>query len=169
MASRFQSRAGRPVARMVASRAVRDVVPLIEGPGRAPGVCPCTNTSAWSAGSASRSSRSSPTAPVRVHSEHRGSRCDGAVRKLLAAPAIQFKGTGWYVTDYGRAGKKPPAESSARTDGSRASRTASPRPSVRRSREAIPPRAPPPRSFPATSPSSAGQGECLQRIGESVT
>lgn len=50
--------------------------------------------------------------PIKVHSEHRGSRCDGAVRKLLAAPAFQFKGTGWYVTDYGRAGKKPPAEGS---------------------------------------------------------
>ena len=50
--------------------------------------------------------------PVRLHAEHRASRCDGAVRKLLAAPAIRFKGSGWYVTDYGRAGKKPPAESS---------------------------------------------------------
>jgi putative FmdB family regulatory protein len=26
--------------------------------------------------------------------------CKGTVRKLLAAPALQFKGTGWYVTDY---------------------------------------------------------------------
>jgi predicted nucleic acid-binding Zn ribbon protein len=24
------------------------------------------------------------------------------VQKLLSAPAIQFKGTGWYVTDYAR-------------------------------------------------------------------
>ena len=30
--------------------------------------------------------------------------CDGEVRKLLSSPAIQFKGTGWYVTDYA---KKP--------------------------------------------------------------
>ena len=49
--------------------------------------------------------------PVRVHSEGEDSSCDGSVRKLLAAPAIQFKGTGWYVTDYGRGGKKPPKES----------------------------------------------------------
>tara|TARA_B100000745_G_C19924035_1_gene310778 strand:- start:64 stop:411 length:348 start_codon:yes stop_codon:yes gene_type:complete len=28
--------------------------------------------------------------------------CDGAVRKLVSSPAIQFKGTGWYVTDYAR-------------------------------------------------------------------
>jgi predicted nucleic acid-binding Zn ribbon protein len=26
------------------------------------------------------------------------------VSQLLSAPAVQFKGTGWYVTDYGRAG-----------------------------------------------------------------
>ncbi len=27
-------------------------------------------------------------------------RCGGAVTKLISAPAIVFKGTGWYVTDY---------------------------------------------------------------------
>lgn len=26
--------------------------------------------------------------------------CDGKVRKLVSSAAIQFKGTGWYVTDY---------------------------------------------------------------------
>ena len=48
--------------------------------------------------------------PVRIHSEGEDSPCDGSVRKLLAAPAIQFKGTGWYVTDYGKGGKKAPKE-----------------------------------------------------------
>ena len=28
--------------------------------------------------------------------------CDGSVQKLLSSPAIQFKGTGWYITDYAR-------------------------------------------------------------------
>jgi putative FmdB family regulatory protein len=28
--------------------------------------------------------------------------CGKHVRKLLSSPAIQFKGTGWYVTDYAR-------------------------------------------------------------------
>jgi putative FmdB family regulatory protein len=28
--------------------------------------------------------------------------CGGPIEKLLSAPAIQFKGTGWYVTDYAR-------------------------------------------------------------------
>ena len=29
----------------------------------------------------------------------------GPVQKLLSSPAIQFKGSGWYITDYARAGK----------------------------------------------------------------
>lgn len=33
--------------------------------------------------------------------------CGGAVTKTISAPAIQFKGSGWYVTDYA---KKTPAE-----------------------------------------------------------
>lgn len=28
--------------------------------------------------------------------------CGGRVKRLLSAPAIQFKGTGWYITDYAR-------------------------------------------------------------------
>lgn len=31
-------------------------------------------------------------------------KCGGAVHKLQSAPAFQFKGTGWYVTDYGKGG-----------------------------------------------------------------
>ena len=34
--------------------------------------------------------------------------CKGKVRKLLGTPALQFKGSGWYVTDY--AGKSPKPE-----------------------------------------------------------
>lgn len=30
--------------------------------------------------------------------------CGGALRKLVSAPAFQFKGEGWYVTDYARKG-----------------------------------------------------------------
>jgi len=26
--------------------------------------------------------------------------CGGSLKKVLSAPAIQFKGTGWYITDY---------------------------------------------------------------------
>lgn len=28
--------------------------------------------------------------------------CGGKVESVITAPAIQFKGSGWYVTDYGR-------------------------------------------------------------------
>jgi putative FmdB family regulatory protein len=30
--------------------------------------------------------------------------CGGPVRKLLSSPAIQFKGSGWYITDYAKKG-----------------------------------------------------------------
>src|SRR5688572_14910102 len=29
----------------------------------------------------------------------------GPVRRLMSSPAIQFKGTGWYITDYSQKGK----------------------------------------------------------------
>jgi putative FmdB family regulatory protein len=35
--------------------------------------------------------------------------CGGKVEALISAPAIQFKGSGWYVTDYG--GKKSGGDS----------------------------------------------------------
>lgn len=31
-------------------------------------------------------------------------KCGGKVGKLLSSPAIQFKGSGFYLTDYGRSG-----------------------------------------------------------------
>jgi putative FmdB family regulatory protein len=39
--------------------------------------------------------------------------CGGNVERLISAPALQFKGTGWYVTDYAKSGK-----SSSSTKGS---------------------------------------------------
>ena len=38
------------------------------------------------------------------------SKCGGAVKKLLSSPAIQFKGTGWYITDYARSGSSSSGE-----------------------------------------------------------
>ncbi len=37
--------------------------------------------------------------------------CGDAIRKLVSSPAIQFKGTGWYVTDYAKKGTGDPAAS----------------------------------------------------------
>ena len=39
--------------------------------------------------------------------------CGSNVRKLFSAPAVQFKGTGWYVTDYSDKGKKAGAAKNA--------------------------------------------------------
>lgn len=38
-------------------------------------------------------------------------KCEGKVERLLSPPAIQFKGTGWYVTDYARKGQASSTES----------------------------------------------------------
>jgi putative FmdB family regulatory protein len=35
-------------------------------------------------------------------------RCGGPLKKLLSAPAVQFKGTGWHVSDYPKAGASAP-------------------------------------------------------------
>jgi putative FmdB family regulatory protein len=40
--------------------------------------------------------------PIAVHDG-----CGGAVERLLSSSALQFKGTGWYVTDYARKNGKP--------------------------------------------------------------
>jgi putative FmdB family regulatory protein len=42
-------------------------------------------------------------------------KCGAPVRKLISSPAIQFKGSGWYITDYAKKdepGSGVPSESS---------------------------------------------------------
>ena len=39
--------------------------------------------------------------------------CGDAIRKLVSSPAIQFKGTGWYVPDYAKKGTGDTAASEA--------------------------------------------------------
>jgi len=39
--------------------------------------------------------------------------CGGPVEQLLSPPAVQFKGSGWYVTDYARKSSAPASEGSA--------------------------------------------------------
>ena len=39
--------------------------------------------------------------------------CGGPVEQLLSSPAVQFKGTGWYVTDYARKGSSGDSGSSS--------------------------------------------------------
>jgi putative FmdB family regulatory protein len=42
-------------------------------------------------------------------------KCGGKLKRLVSSPAIQFKGSGWYVTDYAR---KPSAAAANSTAGS---------------------------------------------------
>jgi putative FmdB family regulatory protein len=44
--------------------------------------------------------------------------CGGAVRRLLNAPALQFRGSGWYVTDYA-GGRSQGTTSASSGNGSR--------------------------------------------------
>ena len=48
------------------------------------------------------------------------SECGGQMKRLLSAPAVQFKGTGWYVTDYADKGsvKAARSEGEAKDDSS---------------------------------------------------
>jgi len=48
--------------------------------------------------------------------------CGSKVRKLQSAPAFQFKGSGWYVTDYAKTGSA--AETKASKDGRKADKDA---------------------------------------------
>jgi putative FmdB family regulatory protein len=45
--------------------------------------------------------------------------CGGKVEQVISAPAVQFKGSGWYVTDYAR----KPAPSSSSSDGDSAAKS----------------------------------------------
>ena len=38
--------------------------------------------------------------------------CGGPLEKLISQSAVQFKGSGWYVSDYGRRGSGTPASES---------------------------------------------------------
>ena len=41
----------------------------------------------------------------------------GPVRQLLSSPAIQFKGSGWYITDYAKKGKAGESSEAPKADG----------------------------------------------------
>ena len=42
------------------------------------------------------------------------------VRRLMSSPAIQFKGTGWYITDYASKGKSGGESSASKTEAKKA-------------------------------------------------
>jgi putative FmdB family regulatory protein len=45
-------------------------------------------------------------------------KCGGALEQVISAPAVQFKGSGWYVTDYARKGTTSATSTSSESEGS---------------------------------------------------
>jgi putative FmdB family regulatory protein len=50
--------------------------------------------------------------PLTVHEG-----CGGKVERLMSAPAFHLKGSGWYVTDYGKGNSGGASASNASSDG----------------------------------------------------
>lgn len=60
--------------------------------------------------------------PLTTHAK-----CGGPVHRLLSAPALQFKGSGWYITDYAKGGgKSNPGGKAEDANGKKSSTDASP-------------------------------------------
>ncbi len=51
--------------------------------------------------------------------------CGGSLERLLSAPAIHFKGSGWYVNDYARKGANGNGSSKSSSESSTAASAAS--------------------------------------------
>ena len=49
--------------------------------------------------------------PLTVHEN-----CGGAVHRLISAPALQFKGSGFYITDYAKNSTSSPANGGNKKD-----------------------------------------------------
>src|SRR6266478_897696 len=43
--------------------------------------------------------------------------CGGVIEQVISAPAVQFKGSGWYVTDYAKKGAGSAGSSSSSSEG----------------------------------------------------
>jgi len=57
--------------------------------------------------------------------------CGGAVRRLLGVPALQFKGSGFYITDYGKGdggGTRPPSPTAEESSSASPESTPPPKP-----------------------------------------
>ncbi len=52
-------------------------------------------------------------------------KCKGKAERLISSPAIQFKGSGWYVTDYARKGSGSDRESESESKSSSSSESSS--------------------------------------------
>lgn len=56
---------------------------------------------------------------VNEQSQKKCPKCGGSVKKVISAPTLQFKGSGWYITDYAQKEKqetKPETEAKPKKD-----------------------------------------------------
>ena len=58
--------------------------------------------------------------PLRIHEG-----CGGSLQRLISPPALQFKGSGWYITDYAR-GKSARSEKNGKGTEDKGPETKSP-------------------------------------------
>lgn len=52
-------------------------------------------------------------------------KCKGKAERLISSPAIQFKGTGWYVTDYAKKSSGPESSKSSKSESSSSTESSS--------------------------------------------
>lgn len=55
----------------------------------------------------------------------RHDKCGGPVHRLISAPALQFKGSGWYITDYAKGGSSSGNGSPPKSESSDSSKSGS--------------------------------------------
>jgi putative FmdB family regulatory protein len=91
-------------------------------------------------------------------------RCGQAVRKIISAPAIMFKGSGWYVTDYSDKMKAPDQASSTESASKSANDTSDPKtqPTTSKSEPAS-------SSASTTASPATGSGEAGSKVSSTTT
>ena len=96
-------------------------------------------------------------------------KCGGSLSKLISAPAIMFKGSGWYVTDY--SDKMKPSAGESSSNGSPSTTSDSSSSSDKTSKE--PSSAPAPStaapSSPASTPSASNSSSSYNSSSTSPT
>lgn len=87
--------------------------------------------------------------------------CGGSVQKLISSPAFQFKGSGFYITDYPKAGKPDASEQSGEAGGTKEPATSEKPASAEKPAAAAEKSSPPaaPKSDPPAKPPAPSKSE----------
>ena len=84
------------------------------------------------------------------------SKCEGPVKKIISAPAIMFKGSGWYVTDYSDKLKPPGQEEAGDTAKTEKKEASTEKKEAKETKES-----------PSTTTSSTGEASSAAGTGKS--